>query len=288
MSALCFRASASAAIVFAALIFAGSLQSAEEQKKSEEPTTLRELIDAAIDDVQIFADAETKTPARPQVALRWANNARGSEDGTTVLYIHEGRPLAVACIYPWERQLPRDFCVLARVPIVARYEGAVVWQPQRTEVKLADIPGAPPPEQSATQRLRQMKSLAEQFSSTMLGWRADDSDREELRLLPRPLYRYETDRYKAAGGDVLDGAVFAFVMGTDPESLLVIEATKAGDAAKWQYAFVRRTSGELEGRHRDQVVWHAERFPATRDAQGPNFSVVSVIPPELAPEKDGQ
>jgi hypothetical protein len=288
MSALCFRASAVAAITFSLLAFIAPLQSAEEQKKSTEPTTLRELIDAAIDDVQIFADAETKTPARPQVALRWANNARGSEDGTTVLYIHEGRPLAVACIYPWERQLPRDFCVLARVPIVARYEGAVVWQPQRTEVKLADIPGAPPPEQSATQRLRQMKSLAEQFSSTMLGWRADDSDREELRLLPRPLYRYETDRYKAAGGDVLDGAVFAFVMGTDPESLLVIEATKAGDAAKWQYAFVRRTSGELEGRHRDQVVWHAERFPATRDAQGPNFSVVSVIPPELAPEKDGQ
>jgi hypothetical protein len=283
MSALCFRASASTAIVFAVLTFAGPLQSAEEQKKSEEPTTLRELIDAAIDDVQIFADAETTTPARPRVALRWANNARGSEDGTTVLYIHEGRPLAVACIYPWERQLPRDFCVLARVPIVARYGGAVVWQPQRTEVKLADIPDAPPPEQSATQRLRQMKSLAEQFGSTMLGWRADDSDREELRLLPRPLYRYETERYRASGGDVLDGAVFAFVMGTDPESLLLIEATKAGDATKWQYAFVRRTSGELEGRHRGQVVWHADRFPATRDAQGPNFAVVSLIPPELAP-----
>lgn len=288
MSALCFRASTVAAIIFLLLVFIAPLQSAEEQKKSTEPTTLRELIDAAIDDVQIFADAETTTPARPQVALRWANNARGSEDGTTVLYIHEGRPLAVACIYPWERQLPRDFCVLARVPIVAWYQGAVVWQPQRTEVKLADIPDAPPPEQSTTQRLRQMKSLAEQFSSTMRGWRADDSDREELRLLPRPLYRYETDRYKASDGDVLDGAVFAFVMGTDPESLLLIEATKQGDAAKWQYAFVRRTSGELEGRHRVQVVWHAERFPATRDAQGPNFSVVSLIPPELAPEKDGR
>ncbi|HVW38265.1 MAG TPA: hypothetical protein VHB99_13210, partial [Pirellulales bacterium] len=121
-----------------------------------------------------------------------------------------------------------------------------------------------------------------------LGWRADDSDREELRLLPRPLYRYETDRHEAAGGDVLDGAVFAFVMGTDPESLLLIESTKQGDAAKWQYAFVRRTSGELEGRHRGQVVWHAERFPETHDAQGPNFGVVSLIPPELAPGKDGR
>ncbi|HVW37237.1 MAG TPA: hypothetical protein VHB99_08020, partial [Pirellulales bacterium] len=146
MSAVCCRASASAAIAFAVLAYAAPLQSAEEQKKSKAPATLRELIDAAVDDVQIFADAETTTAARPRVVSRWANNAPGSEDGTTVLYLHEGHPLAVACIYPWERQLPRDFCVLARVPIVARYEGAVVWQPQRTEVKLADIPDAPPPE----------------------------------------------------------------------------------------------------------------------------------------------
>lgn len=288
MSALCLRASAIAANAFALLAFAAPLRSAEEQEKTKEPATLRELIDAAIEDVQIFADAETTTAARPRLVMRWANNARGSEDGTTVLYLHEGRPIAVACVYPWERQLPRDFCVLARVPIIARYQGAVVWRPQRTEVKLADIPDAPPPDENAAQRLRQMKSLAEQFGSTMLGWRADDSDREELRLLPRPLYRYETDRYEsdrnhAADGDVLDGAVFAFVMGTDPESLLLIEATRHGDAAKWQYAFVRRTSGELEGRHRGQVVWHAERFPETHDAQGPNFSVVSLIPPELAP-----
>ena len=218
------------------------------------------------------------TPARAQVVLSWANNARGSEDGTTVLYVYEGRPLAVGCLYPWEKQLARDFSVLSRVPIVARHEGAVVWRPQQTDVKLAEIPGAPTPERSPTQRLRQMKSLAEQFRSTLLGWKADDSDREELRLLPRPLYRYET-----TGGETLDGAVFAFVMGTDPESLLVIEAAQQGDVAGWKFAFVRRTSGELEGRHRGQVVWHAERFPEMRDPRKPNFSVVTLIPPELLP-----
>jgi hypothetical protein len=266
---------------YVCLALAGAPLAAEEQE-GKEPSTLRELIDSAVDDVQIFADAETTTPARAVVALRWANNARGSEDGTTVLYVHEGRPIAVACLYPWDGRLPRDFSVLARVPIVARHEGAVVWQPRRTEVKFADILDAPPPERSATQRLRQMKSLAGQFSSTLLGWKADDSDREELRLLPRPLYRYET-----TAGEVIDGAAFAFAMGTDPESLLLIEATNEGDAAKWRYAFVRRTSGELEGRHRGQVVWHAERFPEMRDSQGPNFSVVTLIPPELMPEKDG-
>ncbi|HUY91559.1 MAG TPA: hypothetical protein VMV10_22655 [Pirellulales bacterium] len=284
MTALYLRrlASLAIAIVCAFLAWTETHLAAEDQP-NKEPSSLRELIDAALDDVQIFADAETTVAARPRVVMRWANNARGSEDGATVLYIHEGRPLAVACFYPWDGQLPRDFSVLARVPIVARYGGAVVWHPQRTEVELAGIPAAPPPESNKPQRLRQMKSLAEQFGSTMLGWRADDSDREELRLLPRPLYRYET-----TGGEVIDGAVFAFVMGADPESLLLIEATKQGDAAKWQYAFVRRTSGELEGRHRGQTVWHADRFPAMRDAQGPNFSVVSPIPPELLPAKEAQ
>jgi hypothetical protein len=108
---------------------------------------------------------------------------------------------------------------------------------------------------------------------------ADNSVRVDLRLLPRPLYRYVP-----TAGRVFDGAVFAFVMGTDPASLLLIEAVKQGDASRWQYAFVRRTSGQLEGRHRGQIVWRADRFPAMRNVYGPNFSVVSLIPPELLPE----
>jgi hypothetical protein len=49
--------------------------------------------------------------------------------------------------------------------------------------------------------------------------------RWELRLLPHPLYRYES-----TDPDVVDGALFAFVTsaGTDPEALLAIEARKPG------------------------------------------------------------
>jgi hypothetical protein len=250
-------------------------------KAPKEPTTLRELIDATVDEIQVFADAEAAEPARALVVMRWANNARGSEDGTTALFVHEGRPLAVACFYPWEGQLGHDFSATCRQRIVARRDGTVIWQPQEPGIKFAEIPDAPPPAKGPAQRLRQMKSLAEQFSSTMLGWKADSTDREELRLLPRPLYRYEP-----TSGPLVDGAMFAFVMGTDPESLLLIEAVKQGDAAQWQYAFVRRTSGELEGRHRGKVVWQAERFPDTHDPRKPDFSFGLPIPPELLPPND--
>ena len=131
-----------------------------------------------------------------------------------------------------------------------------------------------------------MKSLAEQFQSTLVGWKLDDSDREELRLLPRPLYRYQLKDVPDAEGMVVDGAVFAFVMGTDPESLLLIEAVREREATKWQSAFARRTSGELEGRHREQVVWKAPRFPATNDPRKPHFSVAAPIPPQLLPQSE--
>jgi hypothetical protein len=255
---------------------------AVENKAAKEPSTLRELIDAVIDDVQIFADAEAKEPARAVVGLRWANNVRGSEDGATVIYVHQGRPLAVACLYPWEGQIVQELGSLSPEPIIARRGGNVIWRPLQAGIKFAEIPEAPAPEPSATQRLRQMKSLAGQFQSTMLGWKAADSDdREELRLLSRPLYRYETGE-----GQVVDGAVFAFVMGTDPEAALLIEAVKQGDATKWRYAFARRTSGELEGRYRGRVVWKVPRYSNIRDITQPTLAVFAPIPEDLLPAKD--
>ena len=249
-----------------------------------EPASLRDLIDAAVEKVQVFA-ADSDSPAKALVALRWANNQRGSEDGMTLLYIHDGRPIAAACLYPWDGKLVHDFESLDRGEVVARREGETqnVWAPRKTSVERQDIPGAPRPEETPTQRLRQMKSLAEQFESTMLGWRRDDSDRESLRLLPRPLYRYQTK-----SGHVIDGAVFAFVMGTDPESLLLIEAVQDGAQAKWQFAFARRTSGELEGRHDGKVVWKAARYPETKDPSLPHFSLGTPIPPAVAESLKGE
>ncbi|HEX5444588.1 MAG TPA: hypothetical protein VFW87_12190 [Pirellulales bacterium] len=254
---------------------------AAKRAVAQEPTNLREMMEAAVDHCQVYASPEAKEPAETEIALRWANNARGSEDGLTLLYIHRGRPLAASCIFPWTGYLMHDFESLTSDHVVARREGTVVWRPESSGVKRTDIPDAPPPEAMRAQRLRQMKSLAEQFQSTLLGWKSDDTDREELRLLPRPLYRYEP-----RDESLIDGAVFAFVMGTDPESLLLIEAVKDGEASRWQYGFARRTSGELEGRHRGAVVWTAPRFPEERDPRKPHFSFGTPIPAELLSKEE--
>ncbi|MEX2027318.1 MAG: hypothetical protein WEH44_08450, partial [Pirellulaceae bacterium] len=144
-------------------------------------------------------------------------------------------------------------------------------------------PAAPAVEETRPQRLRQMKALAERFRGTLLGWKRLTIDREELRLLTRPLYRYDPKE-----GSVIDGAVFAFAMGTDPEILLLIEAVQdpGADAARWQYAFVRRTSGELEARIGDQVVWQADRFPAQNDSRRSYYTIGTPLPPELVPQEN--
>jgi hypothetical protein len=258
-------------------------QDSPSSSPAAEPRTFRELLDRAVHQVEVFADSEAKSPAKPLVALRWANNARGSEDGLTLIYVFEGRPLAAACLYPWEKRLIHDLEGLSRGQIVARKDEQLIWQPQTSGVTFAPIPEAPTPEATPTARLRQMKSLAAEFQSSMLGWKADSTDREELRLLPRPLYRYEPKGDSGEKPAVIDGAVFAFVMGTDPESLLLIEAVKRGDQETWEFGFARRTSGELEGRHKDKIVWHANRYPPNTDRAQPHFSIGTPIPPELLP-----
>ncbi len=231
-------------------------------------SALRKLMDESLAWDELFVNERSAMPMTAKVVLRWTNNTRGSEDGMTVLYLADGRPEAVCCFYPWEKSLHHEFYSMSRGTLLAKRDGVVVWNPEKPGVRFQPVPSADAPAAMPVARLRQMKTLASQFSSTMLGWRADKTDREPLRMLPQPLYRYDSKR-----NDVLDGAVFAFVQGTDPESLLLLEAFKTGNGFEWQFAFVRRTSGELEGRHQESIVWHADRLPPNYDPRSTHRSL---------------
>jgi hypothetical protein len=215
--------------------------------------------------------ATQDAPLKPHVALRWSNRVRGqgSMYGLTVIWADAVRPCAIASIYPWAGELAQDYDSLTREPnLVAKQNGQAVWRPEKAGLEFRAVPDAPPPAESATRRRLQLKELAGRFSLTMVGWNADDSDREELRLLPQWLYRYGEE-----GRDVLDGALFAYVLGTDPEAALLLEAYRANDdqAYQWQFAFVRQTSGGLEARLGDEVVWSAQKRPFEDDPSQPHF-----------------
>jgi len=73
-------------------------------------------------------------------------------------------------------------------------------------------------------------------------------DSTQLRLLPRPLYRYKSS-------EVLDGAIFVFVEGTDPELVFLLEARKHNDETKWHFASGRLNHLRLQLHYRGHKAW---------------------------------
>ncbi len=107
-----------------------------------------------------------------------------------------------------------------------------------------------PPAADANARLRQFKTLVKRFSSYQIF--APKQQREELRLLVQPLYRYSD-----LENGVRDGALFAFALGTNPEVLLFLEARdEEGGKPAWYYGLARRGStAEVHGLLDDKDVW---------------------------------
>ena len=68
--------------------------------------------------------------------------------------------------------------------------------------------------------------------------------------MTRPIFRYES-----TDPQVLDGAIFAFVRGTDPELLLLIEARRTDGKAVWQFAPARMNSIQFRLLHKSREVW---------------------------------
>ncbi len=78
--------------------------------------------------------------------------------------------------------------------------------------------------------------------------------------MPSPLFRYKTDRR-----DLVDGAVFAFVQGTDPEVVLVLEARRADAKVQWQYALTRRSMLALEAKLDGETIWSVKHGAGAPD-----------------------
>jgi hypothetical protein len=77
----------------------------------------------------------------------------------------------------------------------------------------------------------------------------DKDGESELRLMTQPLYRYA-----AASEGVLDGAVFVFCMGTDPEIIALLEA-RDGQASTWRIAFARFGAARMTVKDGERTLW---------------------------------
>ena len=196
---------------------------------------------------------------RKSPILRWSQPVRGGDDGATFVWLDRGCPVAIAAIfaYPNEdktRTVVHEMHSIAPSAMNATYRDRVRWQPNTSGIVMKDFPDATSPAEKASARLAQMRSMLRQFSARSI----DKSDKPwELRLMSQPLVRYEpVDRT-----DLIDGAVFAFAQGTDPEILVVFEAQRNSDKQNnektvWKYGCGRFSDYRLEMKHKEQLVWN--------------------------------
>lgn len=205
-----------------------------------------------------FTD-QPKSKFEPREVLKWTNPVRHRQLGVVHLWLHEGRAEAMSTVFTSQSaENDKDNVVmhefqslsLRRIKATGR-DGQVRWSPAQPGLALQPITGAAEPADSPTVRLRQMRTLAREYSAHSVS-HYGETQRWELRLLAQPLYRYEP---KSA--DVLDGAVFAFVSsaGTDPEIILPIEARKVDGRWVWHAAGARFSDHSLHLRHQDKDVW---------------------------------
>ncbi|MEX1027586.1 MAG: hypothetical protein WD049_06210 [Candidatus Paceibacterota bacterium] len=82
-----------------------------------------------------------------------------------------------------------------------------------------------------------------------------DGRKEQCRLVPQPLYRFDSDE-----ADESAGAIFSFAVGTDPEAFLILDRRNDDSGEpRWHYAMVRFTFYPLEGFLDRQSVWKVEQ-----------------------------
>jgi hypothetical protein len=189
--------------------------------------------------------------------LRWGNPARTGEDGAVFVWTLGGRPELIGTIftYRYNEKINRkhEFHSLATEPLSAEFRGKEVWAPKKAGLTFAPLEDAPSPAASARLRLAQMRALARDFSASL---KDAEGESYQLRLLTQPLYRYEPQ-----GRGIVDGAIFSFAVGTDPEVLLILEAREVNDAARWEYALARFHYVEMKAFHKDREVFRADVLP---------------------------
>jgi WD40 repeat protein len=207
--------------------------------------------------IQVYrADQGSRVPVEPLPdPLLHYRHADDLHAGTLWAFGKAGRPVALAAL----EYLPhRDQESGALLELVSLADGLVVaedkddgwkWSPRQAGVQLRPLPGAPYPAADEAGRLRQMQDLAGRFTASER-LRPDEKDLK-LGLLAGPLYRYADP-----GAGTLDGALFVFAEGTNPEVILLVEARGTGTSRPtWHYALARTGAAELSASLDGRQVW---------------------------------
>lgn len=203
----------------------------------------------------------------PNPVLRYNDSTRRLDESTMWLWTERNRPVAFLAVefYPKQNNAPAwlfELVSLADARIGASRSDKWKWEAQEPGVVRSSVPGGMVPSDKPPLRLVQARKILQRFTAHE---KAAVGGRIELRPLPTPLYRYADEET-----GVIDGAIFAFANGTNPEVLLILEAHRGSEvkAAHWNYGFAQMTGAEVYASLDEKEIWNQKEAdpPAIRDS----------------------
>jgi hypothetical protein len=184
--------------------------------------------------------------------LRFDDPTRAFADGTLWAWVERGRPHALVSVERYEKVWAYELISLTTEPLSLKTPLGQTWQPSEAPFTEKSLPEAKLGA-SANARRQQARQLARDFE--MAEYVGPDDSRTVLRLIPRPIYEYADEK-----SGLLHGSMFVFANGTNPEVLLLVEATKSDDAGGWQFGCAPLSTARLEAKLGDRVQWESAKL----------------------------
>ena len=242
---------------------------AQEPKRDESAQRLEQMKRQAAEYVlKLQVNPPTELKLHEEPLLRFDNPVGGVRDGIIVMWKDGKRPAVVAQVFQirggrWVHECQS----LARAAVSMQRDGETLWEPREAAEGLRLLSDAPQPADTPVKRLVQMRSIAQQFTATddFKNNSADEeTTRHQLRLLPTPVYRYQDP-----DAELIDGAIFAFVHGTDPEMFLVLELRKDKQGQTgWHYTLAPMTCWAVQVARGGVEVWSVPERLGKSSARG--------------------
>ncbi len=229
----------------------------------------------------VGGDPQRRLELQQAPLLKYTNPVRNvQQHGAVYAWTNAGRPAVLGSIWsaidgtqPDLRRLYFEWHSLTADDVSAERNGASLWSVVEPGVEWRALREFGPVAASRPLRLVQMRRIARALTAGI------DTEESELRLMDQPIYRYPEG---TAGVD--DGAVFAFVMGTDPELIVLLEAAASdGGPPQWRIACARFSNWPMRVAIGDREIWSCEKVEPSEDHHGRYFLwfAMELLPADL-------
>lgn len=239
-----------------------SADESKENAKSPTMTVFGDLVEIGAE-LQITPEGGKPLQFNKQPLVSWSNPTRpAAPHGCIFVWNQEGRPQVIGSVFTFvvrnQARIKHQLHSLSAEPLEATFRDLTVWKPTQPGITWQNVAEGITPHANERLRLTQMRGIARQFRARL---DKPDGMRTQLELKPTPLYRYQSKP-----GKIVDGAIFSFANGTDPDVLMLLEAYEDDSAnTHWRCAFARFHYWRLVVEDsQGAVVWQVEEEPGLK------------------------